>query len=630
MRIIRVTPIAKGIPRESLTYFHREDIPLGALVSIPLRNKMRMALVIESKDADTEKAFIKKSDFALKKIRDVVHEHFFRPELIAAAKIASDYYASSTGAILSLVLPESIIKHIDKIFPFQGAGVGKTNPEKCLLSGIDEERFSYYKTLIRSEFAAKHSLLFILPTVQDVNRFKKELERGVEKYSHALHSYKKPTEIKTTWSFLMEEPHPVVIFATPKFMAIPRADISTIIIERENTPSYKSAARPYVDARHLAELYATQIKARFIRGDVVASIETMFRAQEGEIIELSSSKGRLHPKSKALILNMKQSVLGPKRTFSTLSKELELMIRETQEKNNRMAILAFRRGIAPQTVCGDCGAIVLCLRCSAPVVLHKSKTETGKNVFLCHRCSAIRPTEERCRTCTSWKLVPLGVGIERVYDEIHEKFPSLKIFRMDSDSVKNQKQGLALRKEFLETPGSVLLGTEIMLSLIDGPIERTAIASIDSLFAIPDYRINERIFSLLTRLRLLTKETPLIQTRNPDEPILKHAVEADVSGYYKKEIEQRKLFMYPPFARFIKITLLGSIAAAEAELHKIQAGIGRPMDIFRGFGETVRGKHIVHGLIRLAPKEWPDKTLLDYLRNLPPSFRIEVDPTSLL
>ena len=630
MKIVRVTPIARGIPRESLTYFYREEIPSGALVSIPLRNKVRMALVIECKDAGTEKALIKKSDFALKKIHNVVHEHFFRTELIAAANIVSDYYASSTGAILSLFLPESIIKHIDNILPSRGTSPLKTNPEKGLLTGIDEERFSYYKTLIRSEFAAKHSLLFILPTVQDVNRFKKELERGIEKYSHSLHSYKKPTEIKTTWNFLMEESHPVVIFATPKFMAIPRADISTIVVERENTPSYKLSTRPYVDSRHFAELYATEMKARFIRGDVVPSIETMYRAAEGELVELSSSKSRMNLKAKASIINMRESKLGPKRTFSTLSKELEQSIRKTQEENSHMAILAFRRGIAPQTVCGDCGAIVLCLHCSAPVVLHKSKTEAGKNLFVCHRCSAVRPTEERCRTCTSWKLVPLGVGIERVFDEIHEKFPALKLFRMDADSVKNQKQGEAMRKEFLETPGSIIVGTEIMLSFLDEPIERGAVASIDSLFVIPDYRINERIFSLLTRLRLLTKETLLIQTRNPEELILKYAVEADISSYYKKEITERKALLFPPFARFIKITLLGNLASAVSELQKIQAGIGRPMDIFQGFGETVRGKHIVHGLIRLTPKEWPDKPLLDYLRNLPPSFRIEVDPASLL
>ncbi len=630
MKIIQVAPISKGISKEELSYFYRDDIAPGSLVTIPLRNKNRPALVIGSREATAEKASIKNSSFALKKIISVEHEHFFLPEFISTAKNMADYYAGTVGSVLSLFVPESIFEHAEKLETHPPNPAGKGTMEKCILHAEDENRFSYYKTLIREQFAKKNSLLFLVPTIQSLSFIKKHLERGIEEYCFALHSYKKVKDIVSTWNDLLHEKHPIVLFATPKFMSVPRADFKTIVIEQESASSYKLTSRPYVDARVFAESYAAALGARSIRADLVPSLETKWHAEEGDLLELLPSLARLHPKSKASIIDMRNSPMTPKRGFNVLSKELEKLIQKTRTESAHLAILTARRGIAPSTVCGDCGSTVSCLECSAPVVLHKSKDKPNSTIFLCHRCGRSRPTEERCRVCTSWKLVPLGIGVDRVVSEIKEKFPTTTLFVMDRDSVKNQKQASAVASQFLSTPGGVLVGTELFLNFLEEQVEGSAVASIDSLFAIPDYRINEKIFSLLLRLRMHTKQELLVQTRNPDETVLLSAVNGNFSSYYKKEIEERQRFGYPPFARFIKLTVQGERTKAENELAKIKQVLPYPMDIFPAFTEMVKGKHVVHGLIRLKPKEWPDKKLLLFLKSLPPAVRVEVDPESVL
>src|SRR3989344_8691318 len=320
MKLIHVIPIAKGISKEELSYFYRQDILPGTLVTVPLRSKERPAIVIGSSDATIEKTAIKNSSFSLKKIRSVDRENFLRPEFIRAVKKTAVYFAGTPGATLSLLLPESIFEHIEKITStIRTDEPTKKVAEQYAFQGEDEERLSGYRSLVREEFAKKHSVLFILPTVQDILRFKGKLERGVEQYSFSLHSYKSGREIVKVWNEIVETPHPVLFFTTPKFISIPRLDIATVIIERENSSSYKMQARPFIDARRFAENYAREISAKLIRADLEPSIETLSRVKSGELMEFGPVKKRFHFGSKAEIVDMRQDNTKIKRSFATIS-----------------------------------------------------------------------------------------------------------------------------------------------------------------------------------------------------------------------------------------------------------------------------------------------------------------------
>ena len=215
--------------------------------------------------------------------------------------------------------------------------------------------------------------------------------------------------------------------------------------------------------------------------------------------------------------------------------------------------------------------------------------------------------------------------------ELRRKIPALKIFRVDKDKTSTPKRALAEVQNFYASPGSVLLGTEMALPYLDKKIENTAVASLDSLFSLPDFRIHERILHLLLQIRNLTGSSLLVQTRVPREKILEYALKGNLADFYREEIKARETFRYPPFTTLIKISLSGSRGPVSREMMKLSEFF-KPFEteIFPAFIEESRGAFTMHALLRLPRGQWVDETLLQKILSLPPQFRVVVDPESLL
>ncbi|MFA6897796.1 MAG: hypothetical protein WC250_00085, partial [Candidatus Paceibacterota bacterium] len=322
-------------------------------------------------------------------------------------------------------------------------------------------------------------------------------------------------------------------------------------------------ARPYLDFRLLAEAFAKENKTRLILGDSLLRIETIWRTKGGELVEYTPLKFRSLSTASTKLVNLKRQGDGTEKTFSVLGDELIDLVNRSRNNNDRLFIFSARRGLAPQTVCSDCGTTVMCEHCQAPVILYSS---ARSNFFLCHRCGTKRSAEETCKNCSSWRLKPLGIGVDRVEAEITAHFPDANIFKISKDKTKTQKQAAEVAKKFYASPGSILLGTEMALTYLDQKIENCAVASLDALFAIPDFRIDERVFQILLRLRSLSTENFLIQTRNPEKKLFEYALSGNTIDFYKDEIEVRQSFNYPPFTVLIKLSLRGTKEYALGEM----------------------------------------------------------------
>jgi primosomal protein N' (replication factor Y) len=295
-----------------------------------------------------------------------------------------------------------------------------------------------------------------------------------------------------------------------------------------------------------------------------------------------------------------------------------------------MIIFVTRRGLASETVCGDCGTIVTCHHCKSPVVLHKSSAGVEANFFLCHVCGERRSAHEKCVICTSWKLVPLGIGIERVEDEIMKLAPSLPCLRLDSDSAKTSAAAEKVVKRFSEASKGVLLGTEMLLHQTIEPADTSAIVSLDSLFAVPDFRIHEKVVHLILAVRGLSKETFLLQTRNPEEELLHDAITGHLANFYRREIALREQFHYPPFSTLIKVTVEGTKDSSTAIFEQLIAAIQpQNVSVFPAFVKTGPKKHALHGLIKVPRGGWPDKKLGEVLTQLPRNSTININPESV-
>jgi primosomal protein N' (replication factor Y) len=630
MRLYTVIPITRSLGKETLSYFGPDSIEPGSLVSIPLRKKTSKAIVIDAQDIATAKSEIKKSSFALRKIIKVDSKHFLSQNFLKAALETAKWYATTTGAVLQNILPELILENALKI-KSELPKINKFERQDHLVVQADtEERMAHYKSFIRGQFAKQKSVYFCLPTIEDIRQTKHELQKGIEQYTVALHSSLTKKEFSKTLDLINNESHPILIIGTVPFLSIERADLGSIILDRENSRSYKTLRRPYLDLKTFVENLAIAKKILLLSGDLMLSVETLWKEKNDEYIAFTPLKMRLLSPAEHLLVDMKNKTGEPEKKFKVLSPELEALIDKTKEENENIFIFSARKGLAPSTICGDCGQIVACSRCQAPVTLYTAKSEE-ENFFLCNKCGLKQSTSVRCINCDSWKLQTLGIGIELVESEIRKRFPDVIIFRVDKDSVKTEKKARDLIEKFENTPGSVLLGTELALFYLNKAIENVAVASIDSFFSLPDFRINEKIFYSLLTMRERAQKVFLIQTRNINEKVFEYALKGNLADFYRDEVEDRKTFLYPPFSIFIKLSIEGKFGTAQKVAQNTAEFLKEyEPSIYPSFSPSKRGNSVFHILIRKIAKSWPDPELETKLKTLPLGISIRVDPESLL
>ena len=167
----------------------------------------------------------------------------------------------------------------------------------------------------------------------------------------------------------------------------------------------------------------------------------------------------------------------------------------------------------------------------------------------------------------------------------------LKIFRVDRDTTSTGKRVEKTISSFYASPGSILIGTEMALPYLDKKIDNTAVASLDSLFSLPDFRIHEKILHLLLKIRSLTLSSLIVQTRVPGEKVLDYALKGNLIDFYREEISAREAFNYPPFTTLIKVSLAGTRSAVLKEMDKLKE-LFRPLETecFSAFIEESKGK----------------------------------------
>ena len=272
MKVVHVIPISRGILLDRLSYFTSQNVALGSTVSVPLRKKIVHAVVVGIEDASTIKSDLKSSSFALRKLEHVESHDFLSEAFMQSAAQTADYYASSTGSVLHALIPKTLLAGLREVHTPELSEKIKNNntsSEQLVLQAEDEERFTHYKSLIREEFARHASVFMCVPTVEDISKAQRALEKGIEQYTYIFHSGLTKKRFVELWNKLLAETHPVLIVATGQYMCVPRKDIGTIIVEREGSRAYKIPSRPFLDIRTFASIYAKKIHARLLFGDML-------------------------------------------------------------------------------------------------------------------------------------------------------------------------------------------------------------------------------------------------------------------------------------------------------------------------------------------------------------------------
>ncbi len=631
MNTLQVVPFKKGFRTESLTYFTTKDVAIGNIVTFEIKSKTYQGFVIDVQSAENSKSDIKQSTFSLKKIKSIYKETIFNTAIVQTLKDAQDFYASSIGALSTSIVPQFVLKDINTFkIPHTDTVSKQESTEQYAIQEPDQERYSSYKRLIREEFAKKKSVLLVCPTIEDSEYAYQELSKGITEYSYLFTSHVKKSDLMKSWNEAVKNKKPILVVATGHFAFVPISKIGSVVIEKESSRLYKSQNVPYVDYRILLEMYAKNLGARFIVGDLILRLESHLKIEQFTMHEYSPLKFRslTTASSHMIAMDNKEHTRGDE--FELFSPELYDMLKHAHQDSEHVLLLCSRKGLAPSVVCMDCGNTVICNNCDSPIVLHGKDATEKDNYFLCHRCNEKRHAGELCKHCNSWRLKTLGIATETIEQHVQKHFPQATIFVFNSDRVTTQKQAKKLIEDFYNTPGAILIGTEMALLYARDEIEHIGIVSIDSMFSIPDFGIHERILTNILRAKSLASKTFILQTRYSKSPIITYAHTGNIKEFVRSEIKERKQYNYPPYSIMIKLSLQGGPVRVLEEVKHIKEFL-KEYEVFDYPILTQSNKNkVTYGLLmRLPVASWPEKKLVDKLRALPQYIKIVIQADNI-
>lgn len=631
MNILKVVPFRKGFRTQYLTYFTTKDVSVGTIVTFEIKSKTYQGFVIEVENAEHTKSDIKQANFTLKKIKSIYKETIFNSALVNTLYKAQDFYATSIGALVTTIVPQFVLQDIDAFkIPYIDTTHIQKSTEQYAIQEPDQERYSSYKRLIREEFAKKKSVVLVCPTVEDSEYAYQELSKGIQEQSYLFSSHIKKSKLISSWSEALKNQKPVLIIATGKYSFIPLLNVGSIIIEKESSRIYKNQSSPYIDYRVLLEIYAKKLGARFIVGDLILRLESHIKIEQFTMHEYSPLKFRTLTTAESIVVPMNERARTQGEEFSIFSSQMNRMLLQAHEDSEHVILLCARKGLAPTIVCMDCGHSVLCTNCKSPMVLHGKDATQKENYFLCHRCNERRHAGELCAYCTSWRLKTIGVATDAIEQYVKNRFPDSSVFVFNSDYVTTQKQAKKMIEEFYNTPGAILIGTEMALLYVKEEIEHIGVVSIDSMFSIPDFSIHERILINLLRAKSLASKTFILQTRNAESEIINYAQTGNIKEFIRAELKERKVYNYPPYSLMIKLTVQGTPARVLEEVAEISKFL-KEYEIFDYPILTQSNKNTsTHGLlIRLDTESWPQKDLVEKLRALPQYIKVVIQADNI-
>ena len=646
MQVATVVPLRKVVFQEELTYFTANPAKIGDIVEISVGKRKMLGLVAEVRDAGTSKIDIKNSRYKLRKIDKIKDHSIFSQELMESALDFSKYSLASKSAVFSYLIPEYLKENYDELAKLvleyklnEEKPKGEIKPEKLLFQTNKQERISHYKTLVRESFANKKSIYIVLPGEQQIEEFESYFRRGIESFVVSIHSGLTKKTLSDRLNKIIRNTHPVLIIGTAPYLSVPRNDIGTIVLEEESSYVYKTFTKPNLDLRIFVEIFASKLQARLIFADELLRFETIGRLELEGLAEMRPLSFRTKQETAVKLIDKRQENLAGEMKFKTLSDEALIEIQKNLEAGENVFIFTLRKGLATYTICRHCKSAVLCDTCQGPLVLYMSK-DGKKRMFVCNKCQSEKHAETTCDECGSWDLVPLGVGSDTVYEEIKEYFPKTEIFRLDKEHVKSKKEAIKTAEAFSESKGAILIGTEMAHQYLREPVNLSLVASFDSLWSIPNFKMSEKALHILFNTLYLTKSLFLIETRNIKDEALKAFANNHLSVYVKEELRDRKKFGYPPYKRFIKL----SAVLDKGETKNMREVLTRVFTeyepaIFGGFSQKEKGKYVTNMLLRTEYNEWSlpelaqggmlNDDLYNKLSSLAGEFEINTDPEDL-
>ncbi len=359
-----------------------------------------------------------------------------------------------------------------------------------------------------------------------------------------------------------------IVIGARSALFVPAGNLGIIILDEEHDGSYKQDESPRYHTRDVAQIMAEVYDAILVLGSATPSMESYAKALKGEytLLELKERfDGAVLPEVQ--LVDMRQELRQGRR--NVISEALRRLIAQTTEKGEQLILLLNRRGFSTFVMCRACGHVMTCPDCTLPLAYHRD----GR--LLCHFCDTSYAPPDVCPSCGSRYIKYFGTGTERLESELQEEFPSLRLARMDRDTMGKKTDHVRLLDDFAAGRYDILLGTQMVAKGHDVKnVTGVGIISADAGLNLPDFRAAERCFALLTQAagRAGRGGTPgrvVIQTYNPAHYAVMTASHHDYESFFRQEIALRKNLFYPPYCHLIKLFVQD--AASERAAQKAES-----------------------------------------------------------
>ncbi len=435
-----------------------------------------------------------------------------------------------------------------------------------------------YMELIENTLKKGKTSIMLVPeislTPQMVERFEKRFGNKIA----AIHSALSEGERYDEWRRIHRGEAKIVIGARSAIFA-PLNDLGMIIIDEEHSDSYKQEdSSPRYSAIDVARERGRYNKCPVILGSATPSLESFARAQKG-FYQLLMLPHRVNKKSlpSVEIVDMNEEY---KKNVGLFSKKLFDKISEKIEKKEQVILLLNRRGYSSFVTCKNCGYTVKCPHCDITLTYHKHAS-----MLRCHYCGYATNLKVICPECHENSLTNLGIGTEKVEEELHKLFPNTAVLRMDVDTTSRKGMHKKMIEDFRNQKYSILLGTQIVAKGLDFEnVTLVGVINADTSLNIPDFRSSENTFSLLSQVAGRSGRSEkvgevVIQTFNPSHYAISFVKKHDYIGFYKQEMTIRKTMKYPPYYYLVYIRLSGKdYSIIEKEAQKIKKSLERYLE----------------------------------------------------
>lgn len=626
---------------EALTYSSSTPLQRGAVVTVPLRNKQTLGVVIDKTS---------KPPFAAKDILSAADLPLIPGPMIALMDWMRSYYPAPLGVIAAQFLPRQLPKKPTGAHPFiaqpfptlppltadQQQAIQAVEPQGMHLlhgeTGTGKTRV--YIELARKCLSANKSALILTPEIGLTSQLAHDFRLAFGDRIIIIHSQLTDVTRQRLWVTLLKQTQPVIVIGARSALFSPLDNLGLIVLDESHETAYKQDQAPYYHATPVAAKLAALHGCPIVIGSATPLVTDyyMATAKKRPVIRMEQTASTHDTTASQLqVIDLKDRSQFTKKSY--LSDELIKAMAETLDKGEQVLLFLNRRGTARVVFCEKCGWQALCPHCDVPLVYHG---DTHR--MRCHTCDFYSSVPNSCPTCHNASVIFKSIGTKAIVDEVSKLFPEARVQRFDADNKKTERVEQHY-KALKEGEVDIIVGTQTLAKGLDLPkLGLVGVVIADTSLYFPDFSAQERTYQLISQVlgrvgRGHRASRAIIQTYTPESPLLASILAKEWQVFYARELTERKSFLFPPFCYLLKLTCrransYGAMQTAQKLADTLRTS-GRRI-IVEGpapaFHEKVQNKYQWQLIVKAKDRS----ELIQVITSLPSGWSYDIDPMNLL